>query len=52
MKDITGEYAQMLEAFECDFALARDDGYGVDDLYHEEAVTGYVEVNEILGSNP
>lgn len=32
MKDTTGEYAQMLEAFECDFALARDDGYGVDDL--------------------
>ena len=32
MKDNTGEYAQMLEAFECEFALARDEGYGIDDL--------------------
>lgn len=26
MKDVTGEYVRMIEAFECDFVLARDDG--------------------------
>lgn len=25
MKDVTGEYAKMIEAFECDFVLTRDD---------------------------
>lgn len=33
-KDLTQEYIRMLEAFECDFKLARDDGqkYGLDEL--------------------
>ncbi|EET60332.1 hypothetical protein BRYFOR_07528 [Marvinbryantia formatexigens DSM 14469] len=33
-KDVTQEYARMLEAFECDFVLARDDGqeHGLDEL--------------------
>lgn len=26
MKDVTEEYVHMIEAFECDFVLARDDG--------------------------
>lgn len=34
MKDNTREYAKMLEAFECDFCLVRDNGqeFGLDDL--------------------